>query len=218
MAGVCKAYAAGLALLCAGVMAAQQQRVAGTASQSFDFYVLSLSWAPEFCADPGQAARNPGECSSSKPMNFVVHGLWPEVEHGRSPESCGKAEKVSRGLVHDLLPYMPSEALINHEWATHGTCTGLSQKDYFTRVMLARAAVQPPVQITSIGQTEKDEVFRIESEFAGANPSFPEGAFRVDCRNNALTEVRVCFDKTLKGRACPASLSDCKAGTITIRR
>jgi ribonuclease T2 len=211
MAGLWKAYAAGLALLCAGVMAAQQQ-------PSFDYYILSLSWAPEFCANSSQAAANPGECSSSKPMNFVVHGLWPEAERGRSPESCGKAAKVSRGLVHDLLPYMPSEGLINHEWATHGTCTGLSQKDYFTRVMLARAAVQLPVQITSIGETEKDEVFRIESEFAGANASFPEGAFRVACRNNALTEVRVCFDKDLKGRACPATVSDCKAGTITIRR
>lgn len=211
MAGLWKAYAAGIALVCAGVMAAQQP-------PAFDFYVLSLSWAPEFCANPSQAARNPGECSTSKPMNFVVHGFWPEAEHGRSPESCGKAGRVARGLVHDLLPYMPSEALINHEWATHGTCSGLSQKDYFTRVMLARAAVQLPVQITSIGQTEKDEVFRIEAEFAGANPSFPVGAFRVDCRNNALTEVRVCFDKNVKGRGCPASLADCKAGTITIRR
>jgi len=211
MARLWKAYAAGLALLCAGLLAAQP-------GPSFDYYIFSLSWAPEFCADASQAAANPGECKSSKPMNFVVHGLWPEAERGRSPESCGKAKKVARGLVHDLLPYMPSEALINHEWATHGTCTGLSQNDYFTRLMLAHAAVQPPVQITSIGQTEKDEVFRIESEFAGANPSFPEGAFRVVCRNNALTEIHVCFDKDLKGRACPAAVSDCKAGTITIRR
>jgi ribonuclease T2 len=218
MAGVWKTYAAGLALLCAGVLTAQQQRVEGTASPSFDYYILSLSWAPEFCADARQASANPVECSPSKPMNFVVHGLWPEVEHGRSPESCGKAAKVSKGLVRDLLPYMPSEALIDHEWATHGTCTGLSQKDFFTRLMLARASVQLPVQITSIGQTEKNEVFRIESQFAGANPSFPGGAFRVDCRNNALTEVRVCLDKNLKARACPASVSDCKAGTITIRR
>lgn len=211
MAGLWKAYAAGLALLCAGIVAGQQQ-------PSFDYYVLSLSWAPEFCADASRAAANPGECSPSKPMNFVVHGLWPEVENGRNPESCGNAEKVSKGLVRDLLPYMPSEALIHHEWATHGTCTGLSQNEYFTRLMLARSSVQPPVQITSIGQTEKDEVFRIESQFAGANPSFPEGAFRVVCRNNALTEIRVCLDKNLEGRACPASVSDCKAGTITIRR
>ncbi|HEU5020503.1 MAG TPA: hypothetical protein VFT60_01385 [Bryobacteraceae bacterium] len=211
MTGLWKAYAAGFALVCAGLLAAQQQ-------PSFDYYVLSLSWAPEFCADASQAAANPGECQSSKPRNFVVHGLWPEAEHGPSPESCGKAKKVAKGLVNDLLPYMPGKAHINREWATHGTCTGLSQSQYFTQLMLAHSAVQPPVQITSIGQTEKEEVFRIESEFAGANPSFPEDAFRVVCRNNALTEVRVCFDKDFKGRACPASVGDCKAGTITIRR
>src|SRR6185312_2340504 len=54
MAGLWKAYAAGVALLCAGVLAAQQQ-------QSFDYYILSLSWAPEFCADARQAAANPRE-------------------------------------------------------------------------------------------------------------------------------------------------------------
>jgi ribonuclease T2 len=211
MTGLWRAYAAGFALVCAGLLAGQQQ-------PSFDYYILSLSWAPEFCADASQAAANPGECRSSKPRNFVVHGLWPEAEHGPSPESCGKAKNVARGLVNDLLPYMPSKALINREWATHGTCTGLSQTEYFTRLMLAHSAVQPPVQVTSISQTEKDEVFRIEAEFAGANPSFPEGAFRVACRNHALTEVRVCFDKELKGRACPASAGECKDGTITIRR
>jgi ribonuclease T2 len=218
MGRLSQACAAGLALFCAGVLAAQQQKVAGTSSPSFDYYILALSWAPEFCADARQAAANPGECSSSKPMNFVVHGLWPEVENGRSPESCGRAEQVSRGLVHDLLAYMPSQALINHEWATHGTCTGLSQKDYFTRLMLARSAVQPPVQITSIPQTERDETSRIEAEFYAANPSFPPSAFRVACRNDALTEVHVCLDKNLKGRACPASIGDCKSETITIRR
>jgi ribonuclease T2 len=211
MPGLWKAYAVGFALLGAGVMAAQQQ-------PAFDYYVLSLSWAPEFCADAAQAAANPGQCNSAKPMNFVVHGLWPRAENGQNPESCGKPEKVSKGLVRDLLPYMPSEELIQREWATHGACTGLSQNEYFTRVMLARSAVQPPVQITSIGQTEKNEVFRIESQFAGANPEFPEGAFRVVCRNDALTEIRVCFDKDLRGRACPATVSDCKSGTITIRR
>jgi ribonuclease T2 len=209
MAALWKAYAAGLALLFAAAMAAQP---------SFDYYILSLSWAPEFCADARQAADNPGECSASRSMNFVVHGLWPEMENGPGPQSCGRLEKVSRGLIRDLLPYMPGEALINHEWATHGACTGLSQQDYFTRMMLARSAVQPPVQITSIAQTEKDEVFRIESQFAGANPSFPPSAFRVVCRNGALSEVRVCFDKEVKGRACPTSVSDCQTGTITIRR
>ncbi|HVW11843.1 MAG TPA: hypothetical protein VHC90_24845 [Bryobacteraceae bacterium] len=213
-----QACAAGLALLCAGVLAAQQQKVAGTSSPSFDYYILALSWAPEFCADSRQAAANPVECSSSKPMNFVLHGLWPEVENGRSPEDCGKAREVMRGLVHDLLPYMPSRSLINHEWATHGTCTGLSQREYFTRVMLAHSSVQPPVQITSIPQTERDETSHVEAEFYAANPTFPPAAFRVVCRNDALTEVHVCLDKNLKGRACPASVIDCKSETITIRR
>lgn len=181
---------------------------------TFDYYVLSLSWAPEFCAQPGEASANPLECGQGK--GFVVHGLWPEANQGKSPESCGPATKVSKGLVNDMLKYMPSASLIQHEWATHGTCSGLSQSGYFTDVMLARAAVQVPVQISSLGQSVQESPAEIESQFAGANPSFPQGAFKTACQSAALTEVRVCFDKNLKPLACTASAGECSSGTVKI--
>lgn len=189
-------------------------QVRGAAGQ-FDYFVLSLSWAPEFCAQPGEAASNPRECVPG--VRFVVHGLWPEANSGRSPESCGPVKKVSGGLVNDILPYMPSPGLIQHEWATHGTCTGWSQDEFFTKIILARAAVQIPVQITAIGQTETESPAQIEEQFAGSNPSFPKGAFRTACRGAALTEVRACFDKDLKARACTASVGECASATVTIR-
>src|SRR6185312_2367118 len=89
---------------------------------TFDYYVLALSWAPEFCAQPGRAASNPKECESGKGINFVVHGLWPEMASGKSPESCAPARPVPKAVVNSLLRYMPSAGLIQHEWASHGTC------------------------------------------------------------------------------------------------
>jgi ribonuclease T2 len=183
----------------------------------FDYYVFSLSWAPEFCAQPGEAATNPRECASGRAMAFVVHGLWPQSSEGRSPESCGHPGTVSKGLVNEILPYMPSPGLIQHEWATHGSCTGLSQGDYFTRILVARAAVQIPVQITSIRATETESPVQIEDQFAGSNPSFPKGAFHTACREGAFTEVRACFNKDLKARACTASVGECGSTTVTIR-
>jgi ribonuclease T2 len=191
-------------------------RAAGSPG-SFDYYVLSLSWAPEFCAQPGEAATNPGECTTGRHLEFVVHGLWPEANAGKSPESCGPATKVSKGLVNQLLQIMPSPGLIQHEWATHGTCTGLSQDDYFTKVMLARAAVQVPVQMAEIGTTATESPTQIEKQFAGSNPAFPDGAIHTACRGNAFTEVRVCFDKSLEARACSASAGECTSPTVTIR-
>lgn len=189
--------------------------LAAAAAAPFDYYILSLSWAPEFCAQPGEAAANPLECGTGK--GFVVHGLWPEADRGRSPESCGPSKSVPKGLVNDMLRSMPSPGLIQHEWTTHGTCTGLSQGEYFTKVMVARSAVQIPVQISSLGQGTTASPAELESEFAAANPSFPKGAFRTACRAGELTEVRVCFDKDLKARACTLSAGECTSQAVTIR-
>jgi ribonuclease T2 len=181
---------------------------------TFDYYLLSLSWAPEFCAQPGEAAKNPLECGQGK--GFVVHGLWPEANQGKSPESCGAAKTVPKSLVNDMLKYIPSASLIQHEWATHGTCSGLSQGDYFTKVMLARAAVQIPVQISSLGQGTTESPGEIEAQFAAANPSFPQAAVRTACQGGKMTEVRVCFDKNLKAIACTASAGECTSQSVAI--
>lgn len=183
--------------------------------EPFDYYILSLSWAPAFCAQPGEAAANPLECEPGK--GFVVHGLWPEADRGRSPESCGAVKTVPKSLVKDMLRYMPGAGLIQHEWATHGTCTGLSQGEYFAEVMLARAAVQIPVQISSLGQGTTENPGEIEAQFTAANPSIPNDAVRTACRAGELTEVRVCFDKDLKARACTASAGECTSLKINIR-
>lgn len=116
----------------------------------FDYYVLSLSWAPAFCAQPGAASANPTECAPGRGIGFIVHGLWPEATAGKSPESCGTSRPVPKPVVNFVLRDMLSPGLIQHEWATHGICTGLSQFDYFSSIVQARSAVQIPVQITSI--------------------------------------------------------------------
>ena len=203
-----------IAFAASGYLLAQLRSSGGTPGQ-FDYYVLSLSWAPEFCAQPGAARSNPGECGA--PKGFVVHGLWPEVISGKSPESCGPARPISRGFVNELLKYMPSASLIQHEWATHGTCSGLDTNEYFTKLLLARAAIQVPVQIASLGEPETETVAKLEEQFAGSNPGFPKDGLRVICKGGAFTEVRACFDKDIKGRACTASAGRCNSPSVTIR-
>lgn len=189
-----KPLAGMLALLFAAALGAQIQKPG-----DFDWYVLSLSWAPE---------------SSN---GFVVQGFWPVSKQGKTLESCGKAKPVAKAIINLIRPYMPSAALVQHEWAQHGTCTGLTATDYFSDIMEARSAVVLPVQLTSVDGTIDESPGEVESQFAGSNPSFPPGAFRVSCVNGALSEVRVCFDKALNPQACPASLGECTAPSISIR-
>jgi ribonuclease T2 len=183
----------------------------------FDYYVLSLSWAPEFCMQPGAASANPKECATGRGTGFVVHGLWPEAAQGKSPESCGSAQRVAGNVGKIALPYMLSASLIQHEWDTHGTCTGLSPAAYFLDVIQARSAVQIPVQMTSVEVPLTESPVQIEDQFAAVNATFPKNAFRTVCRNGELSEVRVCFTRDLKPIECPASVGECADTAMNVR-
>jgi ribonuclease I len=92
----------------------------------------------------------------------------------------------------------------------------LTQSAFFTNVMLARAAVQVPVQISSLGAAVTEGPAQIEAQFAAANPSFPTTAFRTACKGKVFSEIRTCFDKSIKGRACTVNVGECGAQTLTI--
>jgi ribonuclease T2 len=187
-----------------------------SAPAPFDYYVLSLSWAPGFCAQPGAAAGNPRECAPGGRVGFIVHGLWPEAVAGKGPESCGTARRVPNPVVNFVLRDMLTDGLVQHEWATHGVCTGLNPFDYFSSIVQARATVQIPVQITSLQDQIRESPGQIETQFAAANPSFPKSAFRTFCPRGAFQEERICFDKNLKPRECTASVGECASPAIVI--
>src|SRR5215469_12084849 len=55
------------------------------APANFDFYLLNLSWSPEFC----YSHPNAQECAAH--AAFVLHGLWPQNNDGSYPENCSNA-------------------------------------------------------------------------------------------------------------------------------
>ena len=169
---------------------------------TFDFYVMSLSWSPGFCASP--AGRNDDlQCGTQRNFAFVLHGLWPQYEQSGWPETCS-TEPADQSLSKGMLEIMPSPRLVSHEWSKHGTCSGLSQKEYFEdaadafhHVKIPAAYAGPTKQITvNPAQMRKD--------FGAANPSIGEQGFVVLCSRNGrfLQEVRACLTKDLDGRAC----------------
>ncbi len=66
--------------------ARHHQSSANSDSQAgqFDYFVLSLSWAPTYCLTH---AGDGAECAG-KGYGFVVHGLWPQFDAGGYPEKC----------------------------------------------------------------------------------------------------------------------------------
>ena len=175
---------------------------------SFDFYLLNLSWSPEFCT------THPGNAQCAARPGFVVHGLWPQNNDGTFPENCGGMSKPPNTAAY--LDIMPTVELILHEWRTHGTCTGLNPDGYFSQIRAAFRSVAIPSTFAAT-QTPPATVKPgdLLAQFSRANPSFPPDSFALSCGNNFLTAVEVCFDKNIKPESCRAVRS-CRANVIKI--
>lgn len=181
---------------------------------AFSYYLLALSYAPDFCAQP-TGNKDARECGAGRHVGFVVHGLWPQGESGRGPQKCGPASPVSGGVIRVMLNYIPTESLIQHEWANHGTCSGLSAADYFAAIRKARDSVVIPDDLKQPVRRLQLTPAEIEGKFAAANPSFTKEAFRVSCyRDGELQEARICFNKDLSPRACSDSAGECTAAAV----
>ena len=167
----------------------------------FDFYVLSLSWSPSYCETEG-AEANQQQCGSTRPYAFVVHGLWPQFEHDY-PEYCPtRRDRVPDALVATLLDIMPSAGLIGHQWRKHGSCSGLSQADYFAVTRAARDRIAVPERFRRPGAAATVDPDEVEKDFIAANPGLATDGIAVSCDDGYLREVRICMDKALGLRAC----------------
>jgi ribonuclease T2 len=208
------AIAGAMALGTAAPRSRSRNRGAGTPGV-FDYYVLSLSWSPEYCAING--SNDPEQCADGRKFAFVVHGLWPQYERGY-PQNCAAGGAVSDAIIRRMLPLMPSPKLIEHEWRTHGTCSGLNQDAYFDLVRRAYSQVSIPADFKAPIKNIEVTPAQVKNEFVRANSAMPADAFRVLCRGRFLSEVRVCLTKQLQGRACSPDVRDaCAADEIIMR-
>ena len=171
----------------------------------FDFYVLSLSWSPSFCAEAAERGNNSRsqeiQCGG-RPFSFVVHGLWPQYERG-FPDYCQRpSPRLNRNIVSSMLDLMPAPGLIFNEWDKHGTCSGLGARAYFETVRKARAAVKIPEDFLQLSEPKTIAPDDIEEAFIKVNPGLSHSAIAVTCDKTRLSEVRICMSKDLQFRAC----------------
>jgi ribonuclease T2 len=180
----------------------------------FDFYVLALSWSPSYCASKGGEA-DPQQCGLAKPLGFTVHGLWPQFERG-APQDCGAGERyVDRSILRSIEAVMPSDGLARHEWQKHGTCSGLSQEDYFGTLIKAVEKVRIPGLFAQMPAARQVAPSLVEAAFLKANPGMSAKGFAAVCGGGYLSEVRICMTKDLKFRACPeVDRKACRANSV----
>ncbi|HET6207211.1 MAG TPA: ribonuclease T2 [Terracidiphilus sp.] len=180
---------------------------AAHAGATFDFYLLSLSWSPEFCHSHPAAA----ECALHS--TFVMHGLWPQNDDGTYPQNCSNAPGPADPSQYSDV--YPDAGLLHHEWTKHGTCSGLSADDYFSAARKVFHSVVVPAKLSDLTAQISLPPGQIVGLFTASNPQIPKAGIAVSCGGNYLTAVEVCLDKSLQPIAC-SSVKSCRANSVKI--
>jgi len=170
-------------------------------SGDFAYYTLALSWSPTYCQTEDSAHRT-AQCQG-RPRAFVLHGFWPQHERGW-PETCfsGKRPWVPEQVIDDMIDIMPGRGLIIHQYAKHGSCSGLPAKAYFGAARRAFESVRVPERLARLDQQLNAAPAEIERAFLEANPELDADMVAITCGPERLREVRVCFSKELEPTRC----------------
>jgi ribonuclease T2 len=187
--------------------AAVASAIPTNASQPFDYYLLNLSWSPEFC----HSHPNATECASSPA--FVLHGLWPQNTDGTYPQNCSDTRGPSDPS--QFSDIYPDAGLLQHEWRTHGTCSGLAPDAFFTAARAAFHSIAIPPTLTQLTSQISLPPEQILGLFTAANPSIPRSSLALSCGNNYLTAVEVCLNKSGQPTPC-GPIRSCRANTVRI--
>ena len=151
-----------IALILAFVAMVSAGTISSSSSASGDVFVFAQSWQPGFCS----GKSNYYGCSNPKDFwnkYFTIHGLWPQYSSGGYPHDC-TTEAFNTTVPYevgwtDMTTNWPNaqyeesdpnyDSFWIHEWSKHGTCTGLSQYDYFSTTMNLLKQFGTPALITN---------------------------------------------------------------------
>ncbi|MBO6774997.1 MAG: ribonuclease T2 [Marinibacterium sp.] len=171
----------------------------GEKAGEFDYYVLSLSWSPNWCQLEGNA-RQSEQCEEDH--GWILHGLWPQFHRGY-PSYCRTIERApSRGMTAEMADIMGTSGLAWHQWKKHGTCTGLSATNYFALSREAYGRITRPAVFRKLDQSVKLPARVVEQAFLKDNPQIEPDGLTVTCRDGHIQEARICLSRDLAPIPC----------------
>ena len=105
--------------------------------------------------------------------DFWTHGMWPSAAKGKDPAWCNATAAAGARVVGQTLAAMAgldlllpfylsfdrprqrygSDSFWKHQWEKHGSCSGMSQRDYFLAVYAASAGLKLQQRLLPLGIT-----------------------------------------------------------------
>jgi len=185
--------------------------------KSFDYYLMSLSWSPEFCD------THPREHQCSLGYGLVLHGLWPQYQRSY-PEFCNN-RPLPGELVRQYADLYPSNDLIFHEWQKHGTCSGLAPGEYLQLSETLKRRFKTPSALQKLVKPLRTDARQLIRWVVDANPGLAADAVAISCTGKPryLQEIYVCYDKHgASATSCAEdvqkkSLKSCGKSDIVVR-
>lgn len=180
-------------------MIGSMARAEGEQAGEFDYYVMSLSWSPTWCALEGEQRGSP-QCDQD--FGWVLHGLWPQFEAGW-PSYCNtRARNPSRRDTAEQADVFGSSGSAWHQWNKHGRCSGLSSEDYYAISREAYARVERPALLRQLDKSVRLPASVIEEAFLEANPEMSADQITITCKAGRIQEARICLTRDLELRTC----------------
>lgn len=185
-------------------------RAEGERAGRFDYYVLALSWSPNWCEVEGDA-KGSDQCHPRHDHGWVMHGLWPQFHQGWPSYCRTAAAPPSRKMTAEMQDIMGSSGLAWHQWKKHGTCTGLSAGQYFDLSRTAYNQVVRPQIFRKLDKTVKLPATVVEDAFLKENPDLDKNSLTITCRDGHIQEARICLSRDLTPVPCGRDvIKDCQ--------
>jgi len=165
-----------------------------------DYYMLALSYSPQFCYKHRQPSQNI-QCKDNK-FEFIVHGLWPQKTNANNkcehPRNCLQTSVDDKTIIQNLC-IMPSPTLINQEWQKHGSCSFNNPAEYYKNIQSLWNNLNKPAFNKNKNLTVQD----IKQEFIKINKNLLADNINVELQNKRfLSEVRICYDLKFNYKSC----------------
>lgn len=165
-------------------------------------YTLAITWSPQYCR--GKAGDDGFQCGGDNRFGFTLHGLWPDGEGKQWPQYCKPVALLPAAVIRRNLCTTPSAQLLQHEYAKHGSCMGVTPAAYFAQSSALYRKLRFP-DMDMLSRRPSLTAGQFAQAIARANPGIAANMMRITAnRQGWLDEVWLCLDKRLRYRACPA--------------
>ncbi len=175
-------------------------------------YTLAITWSPGYCRTRGDDPRAAFQCGDNA-FGFTLHGLWPDGTGKTWPQYCRPAPILSEAEVRRNLCVTPSAQLLQHEYAKHGTCMGVTPAAYFNESRTIFQRLRFP-DMAALSRRPALTAGQLAAAIARANPGITADGMRITTdRRGWLDEVWLCLDRQRRYARCPAHQGGVSAST-----